>query len=251
MSEIIKISMMLDSILYEKLKKNNLDSLISDLETVKSIIASAVSLKKQIVEQDEKENNLRMVLNFGHTVGHAIEAEMSEINHGLCVSIGMYCEIEIARFMGRSEIDIEDFKGLLIQYKLPYKMPSLNIQNLFKKAKIDKKRRTLEIPIYVPQQIGELSLTPVLVEEEVFKMFLSNNIQVSGIGELNKVNIPGSKSLTNRYILLSALCNSKTIIDMFLNSEDTSLMINCLMQLGLGMVSRFNNNNSLVVEPCQ
>ena len=72
----------------EKLEKLSYDEILNDLE---SIITASLKIKQYVVEQDEKEAGLRKILNFGHTFGHAIEAqtEMQGMFHGECVALGM------------------------------------------------------------------------------------------------------------------------------------------------------------------
>ena len=68
------------------------------------------------------------------------------------------------------------------------------------------------------------------------QLFLSRHVSVSGIPEFHQVLIPGSKSLTNRYILLASLCKSTTIIQSPLMSEDTFLMVSAIQELGLSEI---------------
>ncbi|MDO4465913.1 MAG: 3-dehydroquinate synthase [Bacillota bacterium] len=86
--EALKMGMILDAELFELFEKDDLN-----LET---IFQKSISLKKMVVEQDEKESSLRKILNFGHTIGHAIESDcgLNTFLHGECVSMGMLFFIE-------------------------------------------------------------------------------------------------------------------------------------------------------------
>ncbi|MBR2870136.1 MAG: 3-dehydroquinate synthase [Clostridia bacterium] len=88
LAEAVKMSLTSDKILFEKLEKLSYDEILNDLE---SIITASLKIKQYVVEQDEKEAGLRKILNFGHTFGHAIEAqtEMQGMFHGECVALGM------------------------------------------------------------------------------------------------------------------------------------------------------------------
>ena len=242
-SEVIKIAAILDRDFYEILRGNSVETMRKDCNLTMEVIKRAVQLKKVVVEQDEKESQRRMILNFGHTVGHAVEAEMPGMNHGLCVSIGMYCELAIARYLGRTEIDLEDFKEVLESYGLPYKMPRLDPTNLYNKAKVDKKRRTSEIPIYVPVKLGCIEAVPILVPERVLKLFFSSKVCISGELSHSEIQVPGSKSITNRYLLLSALSKAQTLVKSALISEDTSLMIKAIQALGICKISSTNSSD--------
>jgi 3-dehydroquinate synthase len=84
LGEVIKMALTSDAELFDMLEKGDL--LSYDLD---KIIISAINIKKSIVEADQREAGLRRVLNFGHTLGHGIEASCDELYHGECISIGM------------------------------------------------------------------------------------------------------------------------------------------------------------------
>lgn len=86
--EALKMGLILDADLFEEFEKDEPDT--------DAIIARSIELKKEVVEQDEKESSLRKILNFGHTIGHAIEAayEGHDFLHGECVGFGMDWFIE-------------------------------------------------------------------------------------------------------------------------------------------------------------
>lgn len=90
-AECIKIALTSDAELFSELEKGDID--------IEDIICRCISLKIQVVEADEKENGVRKMLNFGHTVGHAIESVQGEngLLHGECVALGMLpmCSAEI------------------------------------------------------------------------------------------------------------------------------------------------------------
>ena len=94
--EAIKMSLTSDEKLFERFENLTYSEILDNIE---EIIVASVKIKKGVVEQDEKENGLRKVLNFGHTLGHGIEAqmEMNGMFHGECVALGMIpvCSIEV------------------------------------------------------------------------------------------------------------------------------------------------------------
>lgn len=247
MSEVIKIAAILDKSFFTEIAERSLEEIMTDKIWLQYMIKKSIELKASIVEQDEHESQLRMILNFGHTIGHALEAEVKDLNHGLCVSIGMYCELEIGNFMNKTNVDLEYFKTVLESYKLPTKIPEINFSKIISRAKLDKKRRTTKIPLYIPSEIGKISPSPLLITDEIFSLFLSSSVTLYGIPSFDYLSIPGSKSLTNRYILLSALCKTPTRINRALFSEDTSLMIKSLEILGLCKVNI--DDKDLIIEP--
>ena len=85
LAEAIKVALTSDKMLFDIFEKGSID------ENLDEIIVRALNVKKDVVEQDEKETGLRKILNFGHTVGHGIESSegMTELYHGECVALGM------------------------------------------------------------------------------------------------------------------------------------------------------------------
>lgn len=86
LAECIKMALTSDKALFELLEKTD-----PALDNVEEIIAASLAIKKAVVEEDEKETGLRRILNFGHTLGHAIESEWDKhaLYHGECVALGM------------------------------------------------------------------------------------------------------------------------------------------------------------------
>lgn len=94
LAEVIKMAVTSDESILELLEENDF------ADVSQEVIVKALNIKKAVVEQDEKENGLRRVLNFGHTVAHAIEsAEIGNLYHGECVAIGMLpmCSDEVRK----------------------------------------------------------------------------------------------------------------------------------------------------------
>ena len=86
--EAIKMSLTSDKALFEYIEKSDLDEIIENIE---HIIEASLKIKRDVVERDEQESGLRKILNFGHSLGHGIEAEeeMRGLYHGECVALGM------------------------------------------------------------------------------------------------------------------------------------------------------------------
>jgi len=148
MAELIKISVMLDSELFRSLfGKNNLQDLIS----------KAILLKAKIVQEDEKEANKRMILNYGHTFGHIVENQTnySTYLHGEAVSIGMVMANELAFLMGLiSQKEKDDILFLLKKYALPTSYKIGNVQKFYNAFFLDKKASGERILFVLPNGIG-------------------------------------------------------------------------------------------------
>ena len=134
-----------------KLIENSTD-IYKDID---KIIYQALLIKKQVVEEDEKEKGLRKILNFGHTIGHAIEAT-SDYLHGECVGLGML-------YMASNEVK-ERLVKLLGKYNLPTKV-DVNNDKLFSLILHDKKRSGKTIDIVLVDKIGTYKIKTIDVIE--------------------------------------------------------------------------------------
>jgi len=112
------------------------------------------------VAADERESGQRALLNFGHTVGHAVEATSGYgILHGEAISIGMAAEAALAERVGLAESGTRDTIARLLQrFALPLALPdALRIDDLIAAMRHDKKRRGDELHFALPRRVGEMS----------------------------------------------------------------------------------------------
>lgn len=153
--EAIKMGLTNDQELFDLIKNSN--NLFDDIET---IVTKALTVKKMIVEADPKEKGLRRVLNYGHTIGHAIESSTKYL-HGECVGLGM---LYFASFDVRKEI-----KEVLKKYHLPI---SHNVDNkiLYDYICLDKKRSGNKITIVYVEEKGNFKF--LNIELEAIKDYL-------------------------------------------------------------------------------
>ena len=160
LAEIIKYGVIADSGLYSLLEQRIEDLFQYDESLLSEIINRCCTIKAKVVEQDEKESNLRKILNFGHTIGHAIE-KMSEysLSHGYAISIGMILEGKIASELGLwDKTNLESLKELLHRAGLPTDMPfNAPPEQLIETMKIDKKSGGGRIEMALPSVIGEMA----------------------------------------------------------------------------------------------
>ena len=138
--EAIKMAATSKESLFELIENSN--DIYKDIEDV---IYQALLIKKHVVEEDEKEKGLRKILNYGHTIGHAIEAT-SDYLHGECVGLGML-------YMSSNEVKDRLVK-VLTKYNLPTKVDA-NKDKLFSFILHDKKRSGRNIDIVLVDKIGE------------------------------------------------------------------------------------------------
>ena len=158
--EVIKMGVIRDEPLF-KMVEENLDALLNTEDaTLIEMIASACVSKAEIVAKDEKESGLRMVLNYGHTFGHALEAltHYNRYRHGEAVSIGMNCAAQLAVNLRMfSETDFQRQCALLKRAKLPLTFPpDLTPETLCDAMSLDKKTLGGKLRLILPTRIGEV-----------------------------------------------------------------------------------------------
>jgi 3-dehydroquinate synthase len=142
MAEVAKIGMILDAGLFERLEQVAPALSPSDAESLAPLVARSIELKAEIVERDERESGDRMLLNYGHTVGHALEAGAGygTLLHGEAVSVGMQAASRIARRMGMLDLDaVERQTALLQALHLPLGWQA-NPEDILERLSLDKKR---------------------------------------------------------------------------------------------------------------
>jgi len=158
MAEVIKYAIIKDSDFYSYL--------LSKEQDIEYIISVCTRLKSIIVNEDEFDTGLRQILNFGHTFGHAIEADSNfSLIHGFAVAIGMCLMAETAKNSGIcSEETAEKIVAIIKKYGLPteYDISKKKIATLMLS---DKKVMGKTINMIVPKEIGECEILPVETEK--------------------------------------------------------------------------------------
>lgn len=174
-AEVIKYGIISDSDLFEYLE-NNHEDIVSLGDSIVHVIRRSCEIKADIVSKDERESGLRAILNYGHTVGHAVEAvtDYKRFLHGEAVAIGMYATACIAVRMGLlKEKYAESIRRLLDLYKLPVSVPKdISPIDIIAAMELDKKVRDGKIRFILPEAIGK-----VRIEENVDRDMLKEVIQ--------------------------------------------------------------------------
>jgi 3-dehydroquinate synthase len=176
MAEVIKYGVIWDAELFDKLEQcKRLDQLRYVDEALLSIILSrSCQAKADVVSKDEKEAGLRAILNYGHTIGHAVESLTGYklVNHGEAVAIGMVAAGEIAVQLGMWTLEDAQRQNALIEKTgLPTQLPSgLDIDEIVATLQTDKKVQEGKVRFVLPTQLGEVTITdqvPVEVIRQV------------------------------------------------------------------------------------
>ena len=156
MCQVIKYGMILDAALYD-----TLHTLPFDREAV---VARCVEIKRDVVQQDEFDNGVRGLLNFGHTFGHAIE-KLSDfgVSHGEAVAKGMVIAARIAPLCGLCDV-ADELEALLVQYGFDTSCPYA-ANDIYDALLSDKKRRGGNISVVLPRAVGDCMLYDMPVED--------------------------------------------------------------------------------------
>ncbi len=144
LSEVIKYGIIFDASLFARLEKNMPRLLACDLPALAPVIARCCEIKAEVVGQDETESGLRVILNFGHTIGHAIEAiaGYGKYLHGEAIAIGQVAAARLStRLLGLAEADASRIEALLRKTGLPVaiRLNRPQRERLFSAMKSDKK----------------------------------------------------------------------------------------------------------------
>ena len=163
--EIFKHSLISDRKFFTYLDKNGSKILNLKSPFIEKAIFKSCKIKKRVIELDERENNLRKILNFGHTFAHAFEATLnysSKLNHGEAVMLGIFCASKFS--LKNNLLSINEFK-LIIDHLNKLKLPS-NIAEFFSIKKLnkiiyfmlrDKKNNSSKINLVLLNKIGNPS----------------------------------------------------------------------------------------------
>ncbi|MBD2462351.1 3-dehydroquinate synthase [Oscillatoria sp. FACHB-1407] len=165
MAEVIKYGVIWDADLFEQLeqaKRLDQQRYISP-ELMQSILTCSCQAKAHVVSKDEKEAGLRAILNYGHTIGHAVESLTGYrvVNHGEAVAIGMVAAGQIAVELGLwSDTETQRQFALIEKTGLPTRLPSgMDLEAIITALQSDKKVQSGQVRFVLPTRIGEAIVT--------------------------------------------------------------------------------------------
>ncbi len=156
--EVVKYAFMSDRNFFEYIKKNLQFAYSDDKEIIEKIVFVSVSIKAEVVSNDEKESGLRRILNFGHTFAHAIESDLKfKVKHGEAVIAGIAAALFLSNILGiLDEQKLKEFLDFLAQIKLSGKIAAFKNQNVIHLMKSDKKIFGGKIKFVLLADIGNL-----------------------------------------------------------------------------------------------
>jgi 3-dehydroquinate synthase len=165
LAEVVKYGVILDADLFELLERRT-DAVVSrDADVMTGVVARCAALKAFVVERDETEGGLRRVLNFGHTIGHAVEqaTDYSRYLHGEAVSMGMVAAARLSARVGACNADVADrLARLLERLGLATEIPAdLARDRLERAVAADKKAQRESVSFIVCTAIGSCREQPL------------------------------------------------------------------------------------------
>ena len=160
LSEIIKHAIIRDAELFKEIRNNLGKIMEKDQQALIKIVKRNCEIKAEIVEKDEKEAGLRKLVNYGHTVGHALETltHYKKYSHGEAIAIGMAVAGSISNKIGMlSKEELVSQNSLLRKAGLPIKVPNMPLNKIISELKKDKKTVGGKIEFVLLEKIGKAS----------------------------------------------------------------------------------------------
>jgi 3-dehydroquinate synthase len=177
LAEVIKYGVILDAQFFNYFEKS-IDKIRSlNSEIMETVVVKSSAIKAGIVQKDELDLGLRNILNYGHTVGHAIETVSGlTIWHGEAVAMGMVAEAKIARERGLlADSDFMRITNLIMAGGLPTEMPNLDNDSLIQAMQHDKKITQGQLRFALPQGIGAVHFDDQ-VPEEIIRQSMGSRV---------------------------------------------------------------------------
>lgn len=171
MAEILKHGQIKDAAYFDRTAESYEAILAKQPEALEKMIAESCIIKGDVVERDPKEKGERALLNFGHTIGHAIE-KLSDFHllHGECVALGMAAAAYLScKYGSYSEKDFERLIKALKLYRLPVqlKQPGFSPEEILTVTRLDKKMESGKIKFILLEKPGDAYITRKLKEDEI------------------------------------------------------------------------------------
>ncbi|UQA61485.1 3-dehydroquinate synthase [Polyangium aurulentum] len=167
LAEVVKSAAIADPELLDLLSRERSRVLTRDLDLVREVVLRAVRVKTDIVTRDERESGERALLNFGHTIGHGLEAagEFTRLTHGEAVSLGMVAIMRVGISLGVTDpAAAERITRLLADLGLPTDLRTQPLDAALRLAALDKKRKAGAIRVILLEALGRMRIEPLTLE---------------------------------------------------------------------------------------
>ncbi len=168
-AEIMKHGLIKDQKFYIWLIENMYEICERDLDVCEEMVLRSCSIKKQVVEKDPTEQGERALLNFGHTIGHAIEKAMNfSLTHGECITLGMVAAAFIS--WKRNKIGMETYyeiRDMFVPFYLPISIDNIDAKEVLRLTKSDKKAEAGTIKFILLNRVGQAIIDNTVTDEEI------------------------------------------------------------------------------------
>ena len=169
LAEVVKYGFIYDREFFDYIVENMTEINNRNLDVIQKVITQCCEIKSDIVSEDENENELRMILNFGHTVGHAIESftDYKNLLHGEAIFYGMKCALYLSNKFGSLSNEEYDIATRLIS---KFELPKLDINNrkiFINFVKNDKKFREKKIRFILLDEIGKSRISEDITFDQI------------------------------------------------------------------------------------
>lgn len=167
--EIIKHGLIKDAAYYRWLQNNAAKIQSKDYDALEQMISGSCNIKREVVELDPTEQGDRALLNFGHTLGHAIEKLMNfQLYHGECVVLGMIAALNISVARGHiTQAEYDDAIQMFKDYAFPTNVTGISIDDVIRVSKSDKKMEANQIKFILLKQIGNAYIDRTVTDDEM------------------------------------------------------------------------------------
>lgn len=168
-AEVMKHGLIRDHIFYEWLIEHMYEICERDLDVLEEMIMKSCQIKKLVVEKDPTEKGDRALLNFGHTIGHAIEkAKNFELMHGECVALGAVAAAYIS--WKHDLLSMEEYyeiRDMFVPFNLPISVEGIVPEEILKLTKSDKKMAEGKIKFVLLKKVGKAVIDTTVTDEEI------------------------------------------------------------------------------------
>jgi len=171
LAEVIKSAAIRNSEFFSFLEENIEKIKSLDEDILEEVVFQSVKIKAEVVAEDELDMDLRHILNYGHTIGHAVESASDfKMKHGEAVAIGMVAAARISNKLGMfGDTEVKRLQKLIEQAGLPTEMPDLGVEEIIQAMQHDKKVREGKARFVLLKSIGNAAVTddvtPSLIKE--------------------------------------------------------------------------------------
>lgn len=170
-AEVMKHGLIKEQKFYIWLIENMYEICERDLDVLEEMISQSCNIKRMVVEKDPTEQGERALLNFGHTIGHAIEkAKNFSMTHGECISLGMVAAAFISWKRGKISMETYyEIRDMFVPFYLPISVDDVDANEILKFTKSDKKADAGTIKFILLNRIGQAVIDKTVTDEEILE----------------------------------------------------------------------------------